>query len=248
MVNIIRAGYRLFMFICVLTFFILRLLVVGMFKGLTLDLGLRHRQQCCHAMMYVLNVAVTIKGNIHHGSYLFISNHRCYLDPVAQLTAITALPVAKAEVGNLPIMGFGARITGVHYVKRESLKSRKETRSSIAETIESGRSILIYPEGTTFKAPTLAEFKPGTFKMAATNKVDIIPIAIEYGDQGDAWVGPESMPIHFLKAFGKKQNRITVHFGEPMWMDDGVALKEKVRDWIKQELINIRTDWGMQLD
>lgn len=248
MFNKIRAFFRLILFLLVLTFYVLRLLVVGLFKGLNLDLGLKHRQQCCRTMVKVLNIDLTIKGNIHHGNYLFISNHRCYLDPIAQLTKIVALPVAKAEVEKLPVLGYGAKITGVHYVQRESLQSRKETRNGIAETIENGRSILIYPEGTTFRAPTMGEFKRGTFKMAAANNVQIIPIAIEYGDQGDAWIGPESMPIHFFRAFGKKRNKIAVHYGEPIWMEDGVALKETVFKWIDEELKAIRKGWEMNLD
>jgi 1-acyl-sn-glycerol-3-phosphate acyltransferase len=231
----------------VLSFYIIRLLIVGIFKGLTVDLGMRHRQQCCKTMMKVLGITVTTEGNYHHGNYLFISNHRCYLDPIAQSQHILALAVAKAEVRDIPIMGYGVSITGVHFVKRESNKSRKETRSNITKTILEGKSILIYPEGTTIKTPTTGEFKPGTFKMAAKDKVQIVPIAIEYGHEGDPWVGPDSMPIHFFKNFGKKNKRIEIHYGEPMWMEDGVALKEAVRDWIDTELISIRKKWSLPL-
>ena len=174
MLTIPRGIFRLTLFIIVLIFYIVRLLITGLFKGMSLELGLRHRQQCCVTMMKVIGMKMTFKGKVHEGSYLYISNHRCYLDPVAELIKITALPVAKAEVADLPIMGYGASITGVHFVKRESLKSRKETRSSIAETIENGKSILIYPEGTTIDTPTAASFKPGTFHMAAKNKVCLL--------------------------------------------------------------------------
>ncbi len=248
MLTIPRGIIRLTLFIIVLIFYITRLLITGLFKGMSLELGLRHRQQCCVTMMKVIGVEMTFKGNIHEEeSYLYISNHRCYLDPVAELIKITALPVAKAEVANLPIMGYGASITGVHFVKRESDKSRKETRSSIAETIESGKSILIYPEGTTIETPTTGSFKPGTFHMAAKNKVKIIPIAIEYGHVGDAWVGRDNMPIHFFKQFGMRNKKITVHYGEPMWMEDGEALRVAVRSWIDNALLDIRKDWGLPI-
>ena len=248
MFTIIRGVFRLFLFILVLSFFVIRLLVVGLFKGLTLELGLKHRQQCCWAMIKVLNIDLTTKGTFHHGNYLFISNHRCYLDPVAQLHDIVALPVAKAEVSKLPIMGYGASITGVHFVKRESSKSRKETRSGIAETIKSGKSILIYPEGTTKKTPTTAEFKPGTFHMAANNKVEIVPIAIEYGEVDDAWIGPDTMPIHFFKQFGKSNKKIRVHYGEPMWHEDGDILRQKVQEWIDKQLTSIQKEWNLPLE
>ena len=247
MLTIPRGIFRLTLFIIVLIFYITRLLITGLFKGMSLELGLKQRQQCCVTMMKVIGVELTFKGNIHEGSYLYISNHRCYLDPIAELIKITALPVAKAEVRDLPIMGYGASITGVHFVKRESDKSRKETRSSIAETIDNGKSILIYPEGTTINTPTTASFKPGTFHMAARDKVKIIPIAIEYGHVGDPWVGKDNMPIHFFKQFGMRNKKIAVHYGEPIWMEDGEALKMAVRTWIDNALVDIRKEWGLPI-
>jgi len=245
MLTILRGIIRLTLFIIVLAFFVIRLAMFSWFNRWTLELGLSHRQACCHWMIWVLNIDLTIKGNVHEGHYLYISNHRAYLDPVAELTEIKALPVAKAEVAKLPIMGYGARLSGVHFVKRESAKSRKETRSSIAETIENGNSILIYPEGTTIATPQSAPFKPGTFHMAAKDKVEIIPIAIEYGHEGDAWVGKDNMPIHFFKQFGMRNKKITVHYGDPMWDEDGDVLKEKVQNWIDERLTEIRLGYGL---
>jgi len=237
--------FRLFLFTLVLIFFVSRLAIVSWIKGYTIERALSHRQVCCHWMMWVCGIKLDIKGTIHEGNYLYISNHRAYLDPVAQLTEIKALPVAKAEVLKLPIMGRAAKYSGAHFVKRESLKSRKEARSSIAETIENGQSILIYPEGTTIKTPTTGDFKPGTFHMAAKNKVQIIPIAIEYGHKDDPWIGPEEMPIHFFKQFGMRNKRIAIHYGDPMWDEDGDVLRKQVRTWIDERLVEMRRELGL---
>lgn len=248
MLNYLRGFFRLIALILTLSYYVLRLIITGLFKGFTLELGLKHRQQCCQAMIKAIGIRLTTKGDFHKGNYLFISNHRCYLDPVAQLHDIVALPVAKAEVEKVPILGYGAKISGVHFVKRESLRSRKETRSNIAETIQNGKSILIYPEGTTVNTPRADEFKPGTFRMAAKNKVSIIPIAIEYGHLGDAWVTADSMALHFIKNFGKKNKRIDIHYGAPIWMEDGEELRNTVKNWIDTELLNIRKKWDLPID
>ena len=245
MLNKFRGIARFFVFVFVLALYILRLLIEGLFKGLTLELGLDHRQRFCKIAMKILNIKVTTQGKIHSGNYLFISNHRSYVDPMAQLKDIVALPVAKAEVKKLPILGYGAKMTGVHFVQRNNLKSRKETRSSIAQTIEEGNAILIYPEGTTFKIPKSGDFKPSTFNMAAQNKVQIIPVAIEYRHPDDPWVGPESMFAHFFTTFSRRQMEVEIHYGEPIWMADGEALKQTVKDWIDNELLTIRQKWGL---
>lgn len=241
----LRAFLRLAVFSLVLAFFITRLIIEGVFKGFTLELGLDHRQRFCRAAMKVLNIKVTNKGAIHHGNYLFISNHRCYMDPIIQLTQIVALPVAKAEVASWPLIGYGAKITGIHFVKRESLKSRKAARNGISETIQSGNAILIYPEGTTLDTPTSGNFKPGTFNMAAENKIEIVPIAIEYQDPTDAWVGAATFFPHYLKMFSKKKVIVEVHYGDPVWMEDGPALVDHVKTWIDGELLDIRKKWGL---
>ncbi len=247
MLNKFRGIGRFLIFVIVLGWYVLCLLIEGLFKGLTLDLGLDYRRRFCRAAMKILHIKVTTQGMIRTGNFLFISNHRSYVDPMAQLKDIVALPVAKAEVQKLPILGYGAKITGVHFVDRKSRQSRKETRSGIAQTIEAGNAILIYPEGTTFKTPQSGDFKSGTFDMAAKNKIRIIPVAIEYRHPKDPWVGPEGMFAHFFTAFGRKQMEIEIHYGEPIWTKDSKALQKAVKDWIDGELLAIRKKWGLKI-
>ena len=245
----IRGLFRLLKFIVVLSFYVSRLALTSLFRGWSLDLGLRHRQQCVRALMNALNIRLETRGKTdYEGNFLYISNHRCYLDPIAELTRIRALPVAKAEVAKLPIVGYGARISGIHFVERSSLKSRKDTRLGMAKTIAEGKSILIYPEGTTVKAVTSGAYKPGTFNMAAQNNISIIPIAIEYGDPDDAWVGPEGMPTHFLRQFGQKNKKIRVHYGDPVWHEDANELLRLVKEWLDAQLMSIRREWNLPLE
>ena len=53
------------------------------------------------------------------------------------------------------------------------------------------------------------------------------------------------MPIHFFKQFGMRNKKIRVHYGDPMWMDDGDKLKEAVQSWIDTALLDIRNEWGL---
>jgi 1-acyl-sn-glycerol-3-phosphate acyltransferase len=48
------------------------------------------------------------------------------------------LPGIKAEVANWPIVGYGAKVTGVLFLKRESAESRKRTLNGIAEKLQEG--------------------------------------------------------------------------------------------------------------
>ena len=120
MLTIPRGIIRLTLFIAVLAFYVIRVVIVGLFKKDKLTLGLRHRQQCCKSMIKVLGIDLIIKGNIHEGSYLYISNHRCYLDPVAQLTKITALTCSQSRSEKSTYYG----VWGKHY-RRTFCKKRE---------------------------------------------------------------------------------------------------------------------------
>ena len=176
----LRATIRFLLFMLTMIFFIVRLLITGLFKGFKVETGLRQRQQFCHALIPMLGIEVRKKGRADHKNVLFISNHRSYIDPFVQTLHITALAIAKEEVRSWPIIGFGVKITGTYFVKREEKSSRKAAREGIAKTIKNGHSILVYPEGTTSDLPKTLPFKPRTFQMAAENKVKIVPIAIEF--------------------------------------------------------------------
>lgn len=245
MLGKLRAGIRFLGFMLLMIFFILRLLVTGIFTGFKVEIGVRHRQQFCRAVIPILGIQVHKKGKANHQNVLFISNHRSYIDPFVETLHITALAVAKAEVRSWPIIGFGIKITGTYFVQRDDKSSRKAAREGIARTIKNGYSMLVYPEGTTTDLPQTIAFKPRTFDMAAENNVKIVPIAIEYQDSTDAWIGDDTFIRHFFQVFAKKKVICKVHYGGPMWAEEGAILKEKVQRWIDGELMVIRENWGL---
>ena len=201
----LRASLRFLFFFLSISFFIVRLLATGLFNGFDDKTAVRHRQQFCRILMPMLGIHIKKKGKADYQNVLFISNHRSYIDPFVQVTHFAAMAVAKREVRSWPIIGLGLKISGTYFVKREEKSSRAAAREGIAKTIKEGQSILLYPEGTTTKLPTTLPFKPRTFYMAADNNVKIIPIAIEYQDPNDAWVGDDTFVPHFFQVFAKRK-------------------------------------------
>ena len=244
----LRAIVRLLLFFLSASFFILSILIIGLFTRVSPAKGVRYRQQFCRFLMPILGIQITKIGKADYENVLFISNHRSYIDPFVQVTHFPALVVAKMEIRSWPIIGYGVKITGTYFVKREEKSSRAAARADISKTIKEGQSILLYPEGTTTKLPTTLPFKPRTFHMAADNQVKIVPIAIEYQDPDDAWVGDDTFVPHFLQVFAKRKVVCEVHYGEPMWDKDGDLLREKVQAWVNGELTEMREKWGLDND
>lgn len=242
-----RATIRFVLFILAMLFFITRLLITRLFTQFKVEIGIKHRQQFCKVLLPILGIQITKKGEAAYQNVLFIANHRSYIDPFVLVTHFDALALAKAEVRSWPIIGFGVKITGTYFVKRADKSSRQAAREDIANTIKNGHSILLFPEGTTSDLPTTLPFKPRTFQMAADNQIKIIPIAIEFQDPKDAWIGRDTFIRHFFQTFAKRKIVCEVHYGTPIKEKNRNLLKTKVQGWIDQELTSIRKKWDLPI-
>ncbi len=157
------------------------------------------------------------------------------MDPVATLYFIFAFPLAKAEVEKYPLIGFGAKITGLLLVKRNNMKSRALARDAIRNTLDRGYSVLIYPEGTTNIERTVMPFKVGSFEVAMEEGIPIIPIAIEYADREDHWKERTLLAQYFYQ-FGKWRSRCALTFGKPIQAKSAVHAKDQTESWINQTI------------
>jgi hypothetical protein len=78
--------------------------------------------------------------------------------------------------------------------------------------------------------------------MATKIKAAVIPIAIDYKEKTDAFVGDTFIP-HFLKCFGKRTTEIKMTYFPPLYSDDVEYLLKNIEEMIDKELIRYREDW-----
>lgn len=193
-------------------------------------------------MLKVFGVKTVLHGNKPQVG-LMMSNHQSYIDIwIIPKYAITVF-VAKAEVKNMPLVGWGASAVDTVYVDRNSKESRVQTKNEITERISKGRSVIIFPEGTTGDGDGLLPLKPGMFHVAANNAIPIIPTAIFYEDDDLAWVGDDNMAGHFFRNFSKWSTTAHVAFGNPMTGVEGEELMFRVRDWKLEQLEKFRNSY-----
>jgi len=170
--------------------------------------------------------------------YLLMPNHRSYIDIFLMAAYSPSAFVAKAEIQKWPLLGWVITPGHIITVKRNELKSLLGTMKKIKESIENNISITIFPEGTTHYGPELGKFKNGTFKIAAELNIPIIPCAIKYGDNENAWVSDDLFINHFFRQLWKPISLAEVRFGEPITCSDYQKLKEltkeKIEDFLQQ--------------
>jgi 1-acyl-sn-glycerol-3-phosphate acyltransferase len=117
-------------------------------------------------------------------TYVFISNHRSYLD-TATLFAYTGRRLgvlAKKELLNVPILGFGMGFVNIMAIDRSNRERARDTVEAATARIRSGRSFGVFAEGTRARPGEFLPFKKGAFYMAAQAGVPIVPVAIKNTD------------------------------------------------------------------
>lgn len=240
----LRALYRLLAFAGI-TFFYLWVVVIGSWLGGDkLKRSFKNRARWSAKVLATLGIEVEVKGTVPSGGYLFVANHRSYIDICVILKFVLASIVAKAEVAQWPLIGAGARATYTVMIKREDADSRKNTRIQVQRLLESGYSVVIFPEGTTFEGPGILPFRPGPFQIAENSKFNLLPIAVEYLHPEDAWVGNDTFIGHFLKCFGKPKTKVTLSFGSTIAPGPWQQTHDTAQAWIEKETKHIRQQYN----
>lgn len=218
-----------------------QLLLYSAFKGKNTERGFHYRRKFCKAALSILNIHFQQDGHLQLGACLYVSNHRSMLDPLIQLGSIDAYIVSKAEVGNYPVLGRGAKETGIILVHRHDHNSRRAALDAIEEKLLSGFQVLIYPEATTHGGDLTGEFKKGAIEMAFRKGIPIVPMMIEYPDSSYYWTDG-SLLAYFKRLFAsRKSHKVNGRIGFPMTSKSPDTIVEDTRALIDRMIKDTRT-------
>jgi 1-acyl-sn-glycerol-3-phosphate acyltransferase len=118
-------------------------------------------------------------------TYVFISNHRSYLDTATLFGHLGRRigVLAKKELLKVPILGFGMGYVNIMAIDRSNRQRAIQTVQAATERIRSGVSFGVFAEGTRARPGKLLPFKKGAFYMAIEAGVPIVPIAMKNTDR-----------------------------------------------------------------
>jgi 1-acyl-sn-glycerol-3-phosphate acyltransferase len=179
-----------------------------------------------NVVLFVLGIFVFRNKAKLPPPYLIMPNHRSYIDIFIVAAYAPASFVAKAELKKWPIIGWAATSAKIIMVKRDELRSLMATMNKIKDNFRNKLSVVVFPEGTTFKGPGLKPFKNGTFKIASDLEINIIPCAISYRNKNLAWTGNDSFLAHFFREMWRPYARAYLRFGEALISSDYKYLKD----------------------
>jgi 1-acyl-sn-glycerol-3-phosphate acyltransferase len=144
---------------------------------------------------------------------LVIANHRSAYDIVILYALFGGSMLSRAEVAGWPIFGHAARRSQTIFVDRASPRSGFKAIRSIREALLRGRTVTVFPEGTTFAGDELRPFAAGAFAAARGLDVDIVPVGLAY-PVGTEYVEDEILD-HLANLTGRRRVPVGVAVGAP---------------------------------
>jgi 1-acyl-sn-glycerol-3-phosphate acyltransferase len=117
--------------------------------------------------------------DLGQGPYIVVANHTSVLDiPVCMGLPLPLRVMAKRSLMRVPLMGWYLRFSGQIPIDASSPASVQEAMEACLRTVDSGISVLIFPEGTRSESAELRRFQRGAFRLSKDTGVPVLPVAI----------------------------------------------------------------------
>ncbi|MFZ5697286.1 MAG: lysophospholipid acyltransferase family protein [Pseudomonadota bacterium] len=177
-----------------------------------------------HRLTKILAVEITVTGTPTKTAALFVANHVSWLD-IPVLGGVAPIHfLSKAEVAQWPLIGRLATAAGTLYIRRGKGEIRQRTRQ-IGEHIAAGRSVLVFPEGTTTNGGDVNAFHTPLFMAATANGHAVQPVAIRYVTADGSlhphvpFIGDDAFHTHLWRLLNEERIFVRVHFLPPVATD-----------------------------
>lgn len=162
----------------------------------------------CRMLLALLRVRVVVAaGAALSASRLLVANHVSWIDVLVLGSREPLCFVAKREVVSWPLVGSLARLAGTVFVDRARRRALLQVNRAMAARLGAGRSVLLFPEGTTHDGTRRGRFLTSHLaclrdRLAAAPDVTACPVqavAITYSGAHAAWIGDDTLLPHLWR-------------------------------------------------
>lgn len=176
---------------------------------------MRLQRQFSRVMLRLLKIRVTIEGLngrefTGEERLLLLPNHISYLDVLVINSLIPAVFVTSREIEATPVLGQMTRAAGCVFVERRHKGDVHRDIDALAQLLNSGYNVALFPEGSTSPGDKLLEFKKTLLESAIRSRCRVLPLCVRYerigGETYDlsnrdqvAWYGDMTFFPHFWR-------------------------------------------------
>ena len=115
---------------------------------------------------------------------LALANHVSWMDIFAINAILPSRFIAKAEIGQWPLIGTLVSGGGTLYIERGRRHAVAAMNKTVREHLKVGETIVVFAEGTTTDGSGLLPFHSNVIAPALDGDAEIWPIAIRYAERG----------------------------------------------------------------
>ena len=148
----------------------------------------RRQHWCAHTWCRLIAATAGMRVRVHGVEYLpapgapvvYMANHQSYMDIPVLFGFLPAQfrIIAKESLFRVPFMGWHLTRAGNIPINRSNRREAMRSISKAADRIREGTSVFVFPEGTRSRNGVLQPFKAGSFKLAVSAGVPIVPLTI----------------------------------------------------------------------
>lgn len=136
----------------------------------------------CRLVLRCLGVRIRLSGapirNL--GGVMVVSNHISWVDIFVIGAVMPGSFVARADLVDWPGVGAAARIMKVIPIDRTSLRGLPAVVETVTRRLGEGRTVVVFPEGTTYCGRSHGRFHPAMFQGAVTARRPVQPVHLAY--------------------------------------------------------------------
>ncbi len=112
---------------------------------------------------------------------IYTPNHAGAFDIPAVILTAPEVPMfmAKKELSKLPMVSKWMDVVDCVFVDRSNKNTARSSLQEAIDKVKTGRSLVIFPEGTRSKDGKLGEFRGGAMKVAMETGAAVVPVLIE---------------------------------------------------------------------
>jgi len=142
----------------------------------------RYVEVWARGMLAIMGIEVRVKGHPAQGPVLMAANHISWLDILVMHAACHCRFVAKSEIRSWPLLGVLTTGGGSLYIERSSNRDAMRVVHQMAEALQQGQVLAVFPEGVTGDGITVQPFHANLLQAAISAEVPIQPIALQFID------------------------------------------------------------------
>jgi len=179
----------------------------------------RLQRGACRAVLRCFGVRVTTTGGPVRNlrGMLVVSPHVSWLDVFVIGAVSPGTFVARADLISWPGIGALARMMRIIPIERDSLRGLPVVVDTVAARLRAGRTVVAFPEGTTWCGRAHGRFYPAMFQAAVDAARPVQPLQLTYHHPDGtpstvpAFVGDDSLAASMRRLITARRTIAQVH-------------------------------------